>query len=93
MQVIKKLLAAILCSGIAGFSIYSLFVGSGLFSPTGNPTALQKADDPVRNGFRIIEVRALNAPPRVEQTWSDDSTVILLDNWIFTDKGKPSPFN
>jgi hypothetical protein len=93
MQICKKLLAAVLCAGIAGFSIFSLLSGSGLFAPTGNPIALQKADDPVRNGLRIIEVRALNAPARVEQTWSDDSTVILLDNWIFTDKGKPSPFN
>jgi hypothetical protein len=88
----KLILAGILCTGIAGFAIFSLASGEGLFALTGNPTALQMADDPVHNGLRIIDVRAVNSP-RIERTRNEDSPVILLDNWIFTDKGKPSPYN
>lgn len=92
MRSCRWMLAAILPIGIAGFALVSLASGEGLFAPIGNPLALQKADDPVRNGFHIIEAHQM-ASPRVERTWDEDSTVILLDSWIFTEKGKPSPFN
>jgi hypothetical protein len=88
----KWISAAILCIGIACFAIASIASDGGLFAPVGNPTALQTADDPVHNGLRIIETRATNSP-RIERARNDDSTVILLDNWIYTTKGKPSPYN
>ena len=92
MRSCRWVLAAVLSIGIAGFAIVSLASGEGVFAPIGNPLALQKADDPVSNGLHIIEVRS-GVSPRVHQTWDDDSGVILLDSWIFTEKGKPSPFN
>lgn len=87
----KCVFAAILCFGIAGFAIASLASAGSLFAPQGNPTALQSGDDPVRNGLRIIETRRADGP-RLQRKEDEDSAVILLDEWVFTDKGKPSPY-
>jgi hypothetical protein len=55
--------------------------------------ALADEDDPIRNGMNIVE-RPTAASPRAEAARSGtDSDLILLTDWVFTSKGKPSPYN
>jgi hypothetical protein len=91
MRTCKSIIAAALCFGIAGFALASLASAGALFAPTGNPTALHAADDPVRNGLRIIETRAGDAPG-VQRRANEDPTVILLADWIYTGQTKPSAY-
>jgi hypothetical protein len=91
MRIFRLVMPAVLCAGLAGFAIVSLASDGSLFAPVGEPTALQRSDDPIHNGLHIMHTRSNS--PRLERTWNDESAVILLDNWVFTSKGKPSPYN
>jgi hypothetical protein len=70
---------------VPAFALWSL-VGSG----TASEIELARGDDPIRNGLRIVELPLAAHPAAAVPT--DDTDEILLTNWNFTSKGKPSPF-
>jgi hypothetical protein len=87
----KRVMSACLCLGIAGFAVYSMASAQTFFAPEGAPVQLDASHDPLQNGLRILETRRENGP-RLTRPEYDDPTVILLDDWSYTDKGKPSPY-
>ncbi len=90
MRTCKCVFATVLCLCIAGFALASLASAGGLFAPQGNPTALQAADDPVHNGFRILDTRSVT--PSIRRETNEEPAVILLNDWMYTGQTKPSPY-
>ena len=88
----KGVMTAGLCLGIAGFAVYSMASGPAFFAPAGSPVQLQASHDPLQNGLRILETRH-DRTPRLTRPEQGDSAVLLLDDWSYTDKSKPSPYN
>jgi hypothetical protein len=88
----KGVMSAGLCLGIAGFAVYSMASARTFFAPEGNPVQMQASHDPLQNGMRIMETRR-ESTPRLTRPDHDDATVILLDDWSYTGKTKPSPYN
>jgi hypothetical protein len=86
----KSLLWATVCCVIAGFAAHTMVTAGTLFAPEGNPIKLESAQEPLLNGLRILETRAADSPRLHKE---NDETVLLLDEWTFTTKGKPSPYH
>jgi len=86
---LTKAVSTLLCLGLVSFTVYSVAAAPAWFGPKGETTALSAADDPVRNGLRIVETP--NAR-RVQVQNSQESAIVLLDEWTFTGKTKPSPY-
>ena len=53
---------------------------------------LSQADDPIRNGLRIVDSPVIAASPAASHPASSVEEV-NVDTWKFTKKGKPSPYN
>jgi hypothetical protein len=79
-----------LAIAIGAFCTSSLWSAPSWFAPTQSVKALDRADDPL-HGLAILEtVRKPAAAARARA--ADPDAVILLDEWTFTSKGKPSPY-
>jgi hypothetical protein len=79
-----------LAIAIGAFCTSSLWSAPSWFAPTQPVKGLERADDPL-HGLAILQtVRRPAASVRARAAEPD--AVILLDEWTFTSKGKPSPY-
>jgi hypothetical protein len=71
------------------FAICSLIrAGSGSLPDV----VLSSADDPIRNGLRIVEPPVTAAQAGALPRHVDAAAEVVVNDWTFTDKGKPSPY-
>jgi hypothetical protein len=92
LSYVKNVLAGVLFLAIFGFALCSMGWAQSWFAPVKTPANLQAADDPVRNGLKIVEKRvstSVHAPHHVVDT----PAMELLNDWSYTSKGKPSPYH
>jgi hypothetical protein len=89
---VQRVLGGVVALAVAGFCGYSLAAAQAWFAPASQVADLDRADDPVHNGLVIVETpRKPQVLPRRADN-ADESPVILLDEWTYTSKGKPSPY-
>jgi hypothetical protein len=86
----RTLFAAAMVLAIPAYAIFSMTPGVGARSAN---VALADEDDPIRNGLNIIARPPAGHPQLDAGKTGGDSDVILLTDWVFTAKGKPSPYN
>jgi hypothetical protein len=92
LSYVKNALAGVLFLAIFAFALSSVAWAQSWFAPVKVPANLQAADDPVRNGLKIVEKRmptSVHSPHQVVDT----PAMELLNDWSYTSKGKPSPYH
>jgi hypothetical protein len=83
----RTLFVAAIVLAIPAYAVFSVVSGT-LFATV----ALADEDDPISNGLNIVHRRA-NRPLVNASKAGDESDVVLLEDWVFTDKGSQSPYN
>jgi hypothetical protein len=82
----RAVVATLVILAVPAFALWSLVNGSATYG-----TELARADDPIRNGLRIVEP-PVAAVVTARTSREDAAEEIVLNNWNFTGKGKPSPY-
>ena len=86
-RLIRPVLATSVVLAVPAFAVCSL-LSAGTRAAA---TVELGADDPIHAGFRVTAPREPGAlPPAVSR--DADVELVPLD-WVFTSKGKPSPYN
>jgi hypothetical protein len=75
---------------VLAIPVYAVFtVASGTLFAT---VALADEDDPISNGLKIVNRRTARPQANASKA-GGESDVVLLEDWVFTDKGNQSPYN
>ena len=82
----RTTLAIVVLLSVPAFSVCSLIHWSTAATPQPD---LAAEDDPIRNGLRSVD-----APdaPRAAPTTRAASDEVVVKDWVFMGKGKPSPY-
>jgi hypothetical protein len=83
----RTLFVAVIVFAIPAYAIFSLVAG---FTRSAN-VAIAGEDDPIRNGLNIVNRRAYR--PQADASKAGQSDVVLLEDFVFTDKTNQSPYN
>lgn len=75
---------------IPAYAVYSLTAGRAAAQVN---VALADEDDPIHNGLRIVD-RPVKTHPQLDSVKiGADADMVFLPDYVFTNKGKPSPYN
>lgn len=86
----QTLLAAAVVLSVPAYAVCSLQHGAA--SRPGN-VVLSDSDDPISNGLRIVDLPLPARPQEAAVKAGADKDVLLLTDWTYTDKSKPSAYN
>ena len=88
---LKRAIAIVFCVIIGGFTVMSL-VAPQLLSGAKETARLEPGDDPILNGLRILD-RSRQDISIANAKNTSNPAIILLNDWSYTGKPKPSPFH
>ena len=89
LKLVQTLLASAVVLSVPAFAVCTLLPGAA----RPGYVELADGDDPIHHGLRIVNQASPSRPEPSLSRAGQGTDEILLSEWSFTAKGKPSPYN